>query len=230
MIVPVAFQWRQLDGPQITTISNAIADYLKEMFDTKLDYLNTLNVDTATDEHLSFLGILAGFVRPNTAEVKKQYLVFTSQPEDMSEHGFSDPAHPEYPHGVFSAGTNEKGTSSILDTEHYRALLKAFVKGTNQGELGSLALLDDICYELSQLDAPEVDPFYTFDLAPNNQDIGSVVIDLGDESQWNNSTHVYAVLRSLADTAYAPVPTIYINMRDAPDTESTSPEVPVNNM
>lgn len=224
MIVPVVFQWMQLNGPQISTISDAIAEYLKNMFDTKLDYLNNLSVETASNDHLTFLGTLAGFVRPNVAEVQKQYFMFSQDAVPVSEHSFSDPSDLTKPHGVLSGDIKVEGDTSILDTEHYRALLRAFIH--SEGEIGSLVLLDDICAELSKLDAPLVAPFYRFNFQPEHGGAGDVELELGYDNQWENATHVFSIIRSLADSLYFPVPIIIPVLNES--TPTTSPEVVEN--
>ena len=78
MILPVKFLWEQLDGPQITAIENALFQYFTDIFDTKLDYLSTMNVDTANDSHLTFLGILANFVRPVITVPDREFFYFTN--------------------------------------------------------------------------------------------------------------------------------------------------------
>ena len=90
MILPVKFLWEQLDGPQITAIENALFQYFKDIFDTKLDYLSTMNVDTANDSHLTFLGILANFVRPVITVPDREFFYLTNEVEHNSAHGFAE--------------------------------------------------------------------------------------------------------------------------------------------
>lgn len=214
MILPVKYLWEQLDGPQITAIEEATFEYFKQMLDTKLDYLNTIDVNTANDSHLTFLGILANFVRPVITVPDKDFFFLTEDVEHNSGHGFSSISAPTV--GGRLVGIEGVTTEARpLNTEHYRMLLKAYIN--NEGELGSLKLLDDICYELSILDQPDVTPFYRFefmegDNIPEGRSHGDVYIDIGGLNDWKNPMQVYAILRGLAKSAYWPVPQLFISV------------------
>lgn len=226
MILPVKFLWEQLDGPQAKAIAQATFNYFKEMFDDKLDYLNKLSVNTANDGHLSFLGILANFMRPVITVPDKEFFYITEDVEHNSSHGLSsleDRTVGGRLTGVEGATTEARPVS----TEHYRLLLKAFIEG--EGELGGLRLLDDICYALSKQDQKDRDPFYTFtfmegDHIPAGRAAGDVYIDIGSLDDWNNPMQLYAILRGLANSAYWPVPQLFVSI----DSTITVPVVTAN--
>lgn len=214
MIIPVKYIWEQLDGPQVSALEEATFQYFKQLLDPKLDYFNTLNVATANDEHLTFLGILANFVRPVITVPDREFFYLTADVEHDNTKGFSSLENRKVGGrltGIEGATTEARP----LSTEHYRTLLKAYIN--NEGKIGGLKLLDDICYELSKLDQPTVDPFYRFefmsgDNIPAGRAPGDVYIDIGNLSNWNNPMQIYAVLRGLANSAYWPVPALFISI------------------
>lgn len=216
MILPVRYLWQQLNGPQATGICKAIEEYWKTIFDTKLDYFNNISIETANDEHLTLFGLLSGLVRPTISEPDKEYFYFTENAEQNVAHGFSDLADPTVG-GKFSKLDSGGGIHNVsLDTEYYRALLRAWTEG--EGEIGSLMLLDDICAELTKLDiGPDVVPFYQFsfmhgDDIPQDRAPGDVFIDMRSMEAWHNPLHVYAVLNGIGDTAYAPQPRLFVSL------------------
>lgn len=221
MILPIKFLWEQLDGPQVTAIADAIFEYWKSMFDDKLDYINQLSVNSANDSHLTFLGILANFVRPVITVPDKDFFYLTANPEHGSVHGFSS-IDDRTRGGRLTGITGATVEPRPLNTEHYRTLLKAYIEG--EGELGSLMLLDDICYRLALLDQPLNPPSYTFSFMeediPEGRAPGDIYIDIGGLDDWNNPMQIYAVLRGLAKSAYWPVPQIFISI----DAAITVPE------
>jgi len=215
MILPIRYLWEQLDGPQVSALSNALFEYWKAIFDNKLDYFNTISVDTATDIHLTLLGLLSGLIRPTISEPDREYFYFTEALEYPSSHGFGDVNDPSIGGRLtkLDAGTSVHNVS--LDAEHYRALLRAWVSG--EGEIGSLELLDDICAELTRLDlGDDVVPFYKFTFMSENIPVdrapGDVYIDMRNMDNWHNPTHIYAVLQGVANTAYAPQPRLFISI------------------
>ena len=216
MVLPVRYMWEQLDGPQISVISDALFEYWKSVFDDKLEYFNNISVNTASDVHLTLLGMLSGLVRPNISEADREYFYFTENAESNFEHGFSDLENPAVG-GKLTKLDSGGGIHNVsLDAEHYRALLKAWVSGN--GDIGSLMLLDDICNELTKLDlGDDVQPFYEFDFMydtplPTNRAFGDVYLDMRSMSNWHNPLHIYAVLQGIADSAYAPQPRIFISI------------------
>lgn len=227
MILPVKFFWEQLDGPQVTGIMNAIYAYMKELLDDKLDYLNNLSVDTADDSHLTFLGILANFTRPIISIPDKDYFYITADPEHLSTQGLSSLDNRSV--GGRLVGVEGVHTEAhAINTEHYRTLLRAYVN--SEGEIGGLALLDAICYELSKLDIPEVTPFYRFEFMygdiPGGRSEGDLYIDIGNLSDWHNPMHIYAVLRGLADSVYYPLPQVFISIDTSVTVPTPSADLP----
>lgn len=217
MILPVKFLWEQLDGPQVQGIMNATYQYYKEMLDSKLEYLNTMNVENANDSHLTFLGILANFIRPVISVPDKDYFFLTENAEHDSTQGFSSIDNRTVGGRLVS---KEGATTEAhpLNTEHYRLLLRAYIEG--DGELGGLKLLDDICYKLSILDQPKITPFYVFefmegDNIPEGRAPGDVYVDIGTLDDWNNPMQIYAILRGLSKSTYWPVPQLFISIDTA---------------
>ena len=214
MILPVKYLWEQLDGPQIKAISQATFDYFKQMFDDKLDYLNTLNVDTANDSHLTFLGILANFIRPVISVPDKEFFLFTEDVEHNNSHGLASLDNRTLG-GRFTGIEGATTEARPLNTEHYRVLLKSYIEG--DGEIGGLTLLDEICNGLSLLDNPNATPFYTFefmegDNIPTGRAPGDLYIDIGTLSDWANPLQIYAILRGLGNSAYYPLPQLFISI------------------
>lgn len=215
MILPIQYLWKQLDGPQITGITKAIEDYWKQLFDSKFDYFNTFSIETANNDHLTLLGLLSGLVRPTIQEPDADYFYFTEQYENPVDHGFSDLT--DLSHGGRFSKVDVAGVhNTSLDEEHYRALLRAWTSG--EGEIGSLMLLDDICAELTKTDlGPDVTPFYQFDFMagddiPADRAPGDVFVDMRSMSDWRNPLHIYAVLRGIGDSVYAPQPRLFISL------------------
>lgn len=216
MIIPIKYLWEQLDGPQVTAFTTAIFEYMKSIFDDKLEYFNNISIKTANNQHLTLLGLLSGLVRPTVSEADKNYFYFSEEPEHPVEHGFSALTNRARGGRFVGIGVGQGTHNVSLNEAHYRALLEAWLE--SDGELGSLELLDTICYKLSQLDlGDDVTPFYTFefmsgDNVPAGRAPGDVFIDMGTMSQWNNPLHVYAVLRGIANSIYAPQPQIFVSI------------------
>lgn len=216
MILPVRYLWQQLNGPQATGICKAIEEYWKTIFDNKLDYFNNLSIETANDAHLTLFGLLSGLIRPAISEPDRDYFYFTEYPEQDVPHGFGDLEDPTIG-GKFTKLDSGGGVHNVsLDTEYYRALLRAWTSG--EGEIGSLMLLDDICAELSKLDlGPDEEPFYKFffmegDDIPSDRAPGDVFIDMRSMDDWHNPTHIYAVLNGIGDSVYAPQPRLFVSI------------------
>lgn len=214
MILPINFLWSQLNGPQVTAITQAVFNYWKTIFDDKLTYINTLSVETANDAHLTFLGTLANLVRPTISEADTNYFYFTEN-EETGNHGFSGNGKTG---GKFAKlGEGQGNKKVLLDSEYYRSLLKSFING--EGEIGSLELLDDICYNLYILDMNTTSavPTYKFtfmegDNIPNNRAPGDVFLDVGNSANWHNPLHVYGVLKAVTESLYSPQPRVYVSI------------------
>lgn len=216
MILPIRYLWRQLNGPQVSGICEAIEGYWKTVFDNKLDYFNTLSIDTANDAHLTLFGLLSGLVRPTISEPDREYFYFTETAEQGTSHGFSALDNLTVGGRLTKLDSGGGIHNVSLDTEHYRALLRAWTRG--EGEIGSLELLDDICTELTKLDlGPDVEPFYRFffmsgDNIPEDRAPGDVFLDMRSMEAWHNPLHIYAVLSGVANSVYAPQPRIFISL------------------
>ena len=216
MILPIRYMWEQLNGPQASALSNALFEYWKQLFDTKLDYFNNLTIETANDAHLTLFGLLSGLVRPNISEPDREFFYFTEHAEHPSDHGFSDLANPGVGGRLTKVDVGESKHNVSLDTEYYRALLRAWVSG--QGEIGSLQLLDDICLELTKRDlGGDAEPFNKFvfmegENIPRDRAPGDVFVDMRTMASWNNPMHVYAVLNGIAESVYAPQPRLFISL------------------
>lgn len=230
MILPIRYMWEQLNGPQVSALSNALFEYWKSIFDDKLDYFNNISVETASDIHLTLLGLLSGLVRPTISEPDREYFYFTEYAEHGFSHGFSDLSDPQTG-GKLTRVDSGGGIHNVsLDAEHYRALLKAWVSG--DGDIGSLQLLDDICNELSKLDlGPNEQPFYQFvfmegDNIPEDRAPGDIYLDMRSVENWNNPLHVYAVIQGIANSAYAPQPRIFVSIGISGRVTSPYPSLP----
>lgn len=55
---------KQLSGPVISVVINAIYDFLHSFTDSLCNYFKNLSIATAEQNHLDFIGHLTGFARP----------------------------------------------------------------------------------------------------------------------------------------------------------------------
>ena len=217
MIVPIWYMWEQLNGPQIKGICDAIYQYTVDIFDSLLDYFNNLSVDNANTEHLTLIGMLSGLVRPLVYEPDSAYFLFTEEALHNYERGFS--SLQSAAGGKFAPDYEESSRlqHNYLTDSYYRPLLKAWCMGDN--EIGGLALLDDICAILTQVDHhdPEAELFYEFSFMagpdiPTDRAQGDVYIDIGNTSQWYDPFKIYGILQGIRDTIYVPQPRLYISL------------------
>lgn len=230
MILPISFLWQQLNGPQVKGISNAIFEYMKSVLDKKLDYFNNVSVDTVNSAHLTLLGLLSGLVRPTISEADRDYFYFSEIAEHNTTHGFSSLDNLTEGGRFSSLSEGEGRHNASLNDEYYRVLLQTWVAG--DGEIGSLVLMDDLCEALTNLDLKGlVAPFYQFQFllgpdVPAARSQGDIFIDVGNNTEWSNPLYVYAVLRGIADTAYAPIPQIFLSLgtQNQVDLPTASPE------
>lgn len=215
MILPVRYMWEQLNGPQVSALSDALFSYWKSIFDDKLNYINTISVETASDAHLTLLGLLAGLVRPTIEEISSDSFYFTEHAEQNFYHGFSE-TEDRAVGGKFSKLSGKTNMhNASLNEEYYRALLRAWVNG--EGDVGSLMLLDDMCAELTKLDLGDIEPFYKFsfmegDDIPEDRAPGDVYIDMKQAADWASPLQVYSVIQGIGDSAYAPQPRLFISI------------------
>ena len=227
MILPIKFLWEQLDGPQANAIEQAIYEYWKQMFDEKLDYLNNINIESANDAHLTLLGIIANFIRPNILVPDKDYFLFTEHAESDNPHGLSFVNNRAVGGRLTAISGPEQGPYP-LDTEFYRTLLKTY--RDSDGEIDSLVLLDDICNALSLKDNPTVQPSYEFSFTRTTTEVtgrgpGDLYIDMGSMSHWANPLQIYAVLTGLANSVFWPLPCIWTSLDTDIRTHTPSPNI-----
>lgn len=216
MIVPIWYMWEQLNGPQIKGISDAIYQYSKNLFDPILDYFNTLSVDNANTDHLTLMGLLSGLVRPLVYEPDQFSFLFTEEALHDYPRGFSSLNSANGGKFAESAEVVSELQRHYLNDTYYRPLLKAWCMGDN--EIGGLALLDDICAVLTQIDqGQDAELFYEFSFMegpdiPEDRSPGDVFIDIGNTSQWRDPFKVYGILQGIRDTIYVPQPRLYISL------------------
>ena len=97
-----------------------------------------------------------------------------------------------------------------MSDDFYRIVLQSYAD--SYGEIGSLALIDDLCFALKNYVGNE-NAGYDINILlepATNRDIGDVFIDLGSQNNWNNWDSVVAALRALVDTSYAPLPRVWV--------------------
>ena len=147
MIPVIQYLWKQLNGPQIKAICEAINQFIRSQVGGLLDYFNNLNVDTATDSHLTIIGSLIGLSRPKLTNARIKYVLFTDGVEHNSSKGFSDGpgSESEGTRGGKLVDLNEilaGNATTILPAAYYRPLLNTIIE--SDGKYGSIVLLDDI--------------------------------------------------------------------------------------
>lgn len=211
MIRPIEFLWKQLNGPQVTAVAKACYEWCVSQFDGTMDYFNNLTIATADSEHLSLFGMIANFARPFIRTIDKTFFIFTETYYSPFTHGFAD-LNDLSQGGIFAdvnkVWESEKGIP--LSDAFYRIVLQSYAD--SYGEIGSLALIDDLCFALKNY-VGNAGASYDLNilLAPEtNRDIGDIFIDLGAQADWNNWDSVIAALRALVDTAYAPLPRVWV--------------------
>lgn len=140
---PVRFLWKQLNGPQITAIVDALYTLLRDMFNPIISYLTTFSINTANDSHLTFIGICSGIIRPIIQVADSRFFLFTRDPEHNRDYGVSDLNNLTLG-GVFSdLGEDVLSRRNLLcPASYYRTILQGFA--ASKGQVGSIALIDDI--------------------------------------------------------------------------------------
>lgn len=201
--------WKQLNGPQITAVFRAIYDFIKEAFDDTMNYLNTLSIETATSEHLTFIGSLMGIPRPIISLFERAFFFFTEAPEHNSNNGFSS-LDDIYVGGQFTAKDYEP-LYDIIPESIFRIILKT--ASLSEGEFGSLIFLDDLLYAIRLYDNLQPDYLYNISFIQDNNNTfdltyGDIMIYLGKTKSWRNISSCEALLQALAETMYTPVPRI----------------------
>ena len=111
MINPISFLWKQLNGPQISAICNAIWQYFKDSYDNLLDYFYNLSIANANDSHLTFIGLLQGLARPLTDIPSVKYITMGEEygyidDPDSPGHKIPDSQYPT-PYGFSELGDEQ---------------------------------------------------------------------------------------------------------------------------
>lgn len=213
MIHPIQFLWKQLNGPQITAITQAVFHYVHGMFDDLCEYFKNFSIDSASAQHAEMLGLLNRFARPQLLEFRRAFFFFTYRAEkNNKERGFSsleDRTHG----GKFSALAESIRITEKMDIRTYKSLLHTFL--ASSGHIDSLKMLDDICHALIVLDAknPEAQTYeFEWDLRGN----GSLTIHLGSMEDYFNPHRVQATIDSLANTIFFPDPALDASLTVGP--------------
>lgn len=232
MINPITFLWKQLNGPQITAICQAIWLYFKNTYDANLEYLHGLSIATAKTNHLTFIGILQGLARPLIPIPDEDKFWFTNVDnygyiegygyesetwypghkvsiDFPSKHGFA-PLTNRTLGGVLSAVKDAAGYSYIPDF-----IFRACLQGNSQssGALGSLVGLDDIVFAMWRKEHSSLVPQYkiiwTNKWTHPLYSPGDLLLDMGVSGDWSNPYVVNAELKLLGQTVYYPIPRLF---------------------
>lgn len=214
MIQPIQFLWKQLNGPQIVGITQAVFEWIKQSFDGILDYFKYFHISRATFSHLKVLGIINNLPLPILVKYQEAYFFFTYNKEISQKRGFSsieDRSHG----GKFSSLQGHIKDEVEIDEATYRALLETVISGPYFNR--SLCYLDKVCSTLKRT-SPNASYEFIYDL----RNPGSITIDIGYEGDWKDSNTVVAILNSLANSSYYPEPIIDVEVRsgDRPSTPS----------
>lgn len=222
MINPISFLWRQFNGPQITAICQALFEYFKESFDTRLNYFDRLTIESANSDHLTFIGILQSLARPLIPIPDEDMFWFTE------EHGYiDDEDHPgeripdtEYPskHGLAHEG-DTYGDAGKFDYEKFTTgyhyipdyIFRCILQGNarSEGYIGGLIALDDILFKIWRYEHPTTPPVYTFRWATEEDERytrADVFVNLGMTGDWAYPYETQAEVRLLGKTVYYPIP------------------------
>lgn len=223
MINPISFLWRQFNGPQITAICQALWQYMKDSFDTSLEYFDKLSISTANSDHLTWIGILQGLARPLIPIPDETMFLFDEEYgyiEDPDNPGHMIPDTTSYPSERGFADVGEVfGEGGKLDYEMYksgysylpdyifRACLSA--NSSSEGMLGGLVALDDIIYGIWKMEHPTTVPVYQIKWA-GEQDTkytrADIFVDLGVTGDWAFPYETQAEIKLLGTTVYFPIP------------------------
>ena len=228
---PFRFIWRQLRGPQISAIIQAVMDWCIKEFSAFIEYWGTLRLDTANTEHLTTIGTLSGFPRAIVSIPNDKMFWFTDGPYHNSEHGYSDlhefdeiaaystftpTAH--LTGGKFSDLEEDRiaATSSRLPPEVFREIYKVYVN--SDGIEGSLVLLDDITYKAWMIYQTQRLPMYYIEIIPRDTGVrnaGDLVVHLGSLRYWEDGQLIInSIYRTIEKALYLPDPKIFIDMTE----------------
>lgn len=217
MILPIAFLWKQLNGPQITGIVKAIFQFIKNKLDTHLDYYNNISIDTADEKHLELIGTLMGISRPIFTLADEKFFWFTTNDTEAPyEHGYGTAGNKTLG-GKFSDINKAYETMKMYKVALpvYRELLKAVAN--SRGEEGSLIFLDDVTYAMTQKMSGSDIQAYNITISSNSEELlsGQIDVDIGPSSQYNQPEQLYKSLDTLYKTLLGPDPRIVLHMQQS---------------
>jgi len=204
MIEEVQTLWRQLNGPQAVAFVRSIFAYFKDAYDDNLDYLNGLNIETANEQHLNFIGKLMGIRRPIVqSESYSKLLYFSDNLQSNDSQGLAKVYTDVDGQGGFfdtTDGFSSNENADILPIEDYRFLLK--VVSEQEGSFRSLVLIDKI---VSQF-IPET---ITYKLSYHPTISGDIVVTL-------SSTAPYRTLlaKIVLNLFFSTVPTVHFQVEE----------------
>lgn len=218
MILPIDFIWKQLNGPQVTALKQAMYEWCVAQTATPFAYFNNLSIDTANSAHLTFMGALGNICRPYVTSVDLSIFYFTEHPQSNFSHGFSSINDIGIGGRVVELQqTYDTMTHHPLNDTIYRCILKAI--GNSEGEIGSLRMLDDLMYELRKtFGNPNDMPDYNFTLETDvlgAKSYGDVDISLDNMGKWAQAESIIIAVRAISDTLYKPEPQIFPSFDDA---------------
>lgn len=219
MIAPINFLWKQLNGPQITSVTKAIYNWVKDSFDSLLNYFNNFSITNATDDHLTTIGTLLGIKRPLVSLQAAQAFFFTEQKETDSTRGFSE--NKGGVGGTFAVLDSTGMDARYLDAPYYRHLIHSIVE--SKGYPGSLVLLDDVCaslydmYRSGEYDY-KIQHILKIDKVHHDGTIGDILLYIGKIGDWTNyAYYIDSIMQVLNIYAYAPLPQVFHVFEDSDD-------------
>lgn len=185
---PVRFLWKQFCGPQITAIMTALYRWFQSNFNTQINYLSTISIDTATDSHLTLIGACQGIRRPVVVFSDISNFIFTYEPEHGMDYGVSDLANPTVGGHFTDLEADRRSHEAILCPGiFFRPILQA--KRDTEGLGASVVFLDKMlsyCWKaLGNPGEPEyIIKFATGEDIPYGRTWGDIQVLLGPITHW----------------------------------------------
>ena len=201
MIEEVQTLWRQLNGPQAVAFVKSIFQYFKATYNDNLAYLNGLNIQTANEAHLNFIGTLMGIRRPFIQnELKYAKLLAFSNAHLLGDlQGFGIEYTDVDDKGGFFDSTeisDQEARTEVLNTEDYRFVLQ--VLSEQEGSLRSLQLIDRIVSRF-------IEQPVTYTLSYHPTIPGDIVVTLS-----NSMSYKALLTKVVLNSFFLTVPTIHI--------------------